>query len=410
MWELLFWGSIALILYTYVGYPVVLYLIGRLRPRKRHTVSGERPSVCLLVSAFNEDAVIREKIENSLALDYPSDRLHILIASDGSEDNTVNIAREYVEHGVRVNHHAQRRGKSAVLNHVVPALEQDIIVFTDANAMLEPDAIDRLVERFGDESVGCVVGRLRYVNTDASCAGSGEGLYWMYESWICKLESRLNSLLVGMGALISMRRHLFRELFHDVANDFQIPMDVATQGSGVVYEPAAIVTERVPIEWREEFNRKSRIVLRGLTGFAALRSRIRGFRRWQFISHKFLRWMVGVLALGALVANVALALTTPFYTVTLGLQLIFYSLAVMGWRHRGGTPSRYQYIPFYFTMVNFAATVALFRFVTGRRQAFWEKAESSRLPTARVPEAQPAVSTHGVPSDSVDLEAEVVKN
>ena len=146
MWQLLFWGSIALILYTYFGYPFVLYLIGRLRPRKPHVVSGERPSVCLLVSAFNEDAVIREKIENSLALNYPSDRLQILIASDGSEDNTVNIAREYVEHGVRLHHHTRRRGKSAVLNQVVPTLDQDIVVFTDANAMLgfgcqEPTAV-----------------------------------------------------------------------------------------------------------------------------------------------------------------------------------------------------------------------------------------------------------------------------
>ena len=409
MWELLFWGSIALILYTYLGYPIALYLIGRLRPRKSRVVGGELPSVCLLVSAFNEDAVIREKIENSLALDYPSDRFQILIASDGSEDNTVNIAREYVEHGVRLYHHAQRLGKSAVLNHVVPTLEQDIIVFTDANAMLEPDAIARLVDRF-NESVGCVVGRSRYVNTDASCAGSGEGLYWKYESLVWKLESDLNSLLVGAGALISIRRHLFRELFTDVANDFQIPMDVSMLGSGVVYEPAAIVTERVPIEWREEFDRKARIVLRGITGFSALRSRIRGFRRWQFISHKFLRWMVGVLALGTLVANLALALTSPFYAATLGLQLVFYTLALMGWRHRGGAPSRYQYVPFYFTMVNFAATVALFRFATGRRQALWEKAESTRLAPVRRPEPHTAASTHEVASDSVDLEAEVVKN
>lgn len=408
MWELLFWGSIALILYTYVGYPVALYVLGRLRRRGEHAAGSECPSVCLFISAFNEEAVIREKIENSLALDYPPDRLRILIASDGSEDHTVSIAREYVEHGVRIYHHAERRGKSAVLNQVVPTLEEDIVVFTDANAMLAADAIEKLVERFADPKVGCVVGRLRYVNTDTSCAGSGEGLYWVYESWICKLESRLNSLLVGMGALISMRQHLFRELYRDVANDFQIPMDVAVKGYGVVYEPDAIVTERVPIEWREEFSRKSRIVLRGLTGFAALHRRIRGFRLWQFISHKFLRWLVGVLAVSIFLSNVALLASSPFYIVTFALQVVFYSLAAMGWRHRGSGPSRYQYVPFYFCMVNAAAIVAMYRFVTGRRQAFWDKAESTRLSPARS-SSSPAPE-RAAAAESVDLEAEVVKN
>jgi cellulose synthase/poly-beta-1,6-N-acetylglucosamine synthase-like glycosyltransferase len=410
MWESLFWGSIALILYTYVGYPVALYLVGRLRPRRHGGSGGERPSVCLFISAFNEEAVIREKIENSLSLNYPSERLHILIASDGSQDRTMSIAREYVEHGVRIYHHAERRGKSAVLNHVVPTLDDDIVVFTDANAMLAPDAIERLVERFEDPSVGCVVGRLRYVNTDTSCAGSGEGLYWVYESWICKLESRLNSLLVGMGALISMRQHLFRELYRDVANDFQIPMDVAVKGYGVVYEPGALVTECVPIEWREEFRRKSRIVLRGLTGFAALHKRIRGFRLWQFVSHKFLRWLVGVFAGVILVSNVALLPTSPFYVAVFAMQVAFYTLAAMGWRHRGGKPSRYQYVPFYFCMVNAAAIVAMLRFVTGRRQAFWDKAESSRLAPARGRTAPEPAPEHQVPADRVDLEAEVVKN
>ncbi len=407
MWQLLFWGSVTLILYAYFGYPAFLYVLGRLRQSRVTPDTGEAPDVCLVISAHNEDAVIREKIENSLALTYPREKLTILVASDGCTDHTVDIAREFVDSGVRVYHHAQRRGKSAVLNDAVEMIKAGIVVFTDANSLFERDAIEKLVSHFADPKVGCVVGRLRYVDRDATSAGKGEGIYWAYEGLVSRLESRLQSVLVANGANFAVRREFIRELFPEVANDFQMPIDVADAGGGVVYEPAAVAVERMTSNWQEEFGRKTRIVLRGLTGFSMLRGRIRGMRRWQFVSHKLLRWSVGVFAAIALVANAALAFASPLFTTLLLLQLVFYTAAIVGWRRRGAErPGWVLYIPFYFTMVNAAAIVAMANFLVGRRQSVWEKAPSTRLPAAT---PEPALRRTVTPEE-IDLKAEVAKN
>ncbi len=380
MWQLLFWGCVGLVVYAYAGYPAILFVWGRLRPRRRRTEPApvEPPRVAVVVSAWNEAAVIRRRIENCLELDWPRDRLSIVVADDGSTDETVSIAREYVELGVRVVHDARRRGKSAVLNDVVPHLDADVVVFTDANSRFESDAVRRLVERFADERVGCVVGRLRYVDPRRSASGRGEGLYWRYEGALSRLESRLGRVLVANGSIFAMRRSLFRPLYPDVANDFQIPVDVRAQGFDVLYAPDAVATEPVAARWDEEFGRKVRIVLRGLTGYARLRSRIRGVHRWQFVSHKLLRWFVGAAALGALVASAALA-DGAFYAAALGAQAAFYAAAAVGWAtRRREPPLRWATVPCYFAMVNAAALVALARFVSGERLSVWSKAESAR--------------------------------
>lgn len=383
MWQLLFWLSLALLIYVYVGYPVLLAVFGRLRPRTRVSLDGDTlPSVCLIVSAHNEEDVIRQKIENSLALQYQG-RLSIVVASDGSSDRTETIAREYHDHGIELLHWPVRRGKSAVLNDVLRARREDVIAFTDANALFAPDAIARLAEPLRSPSVGCVVGELKYAR-EASTVGQGESLYWRYESHVKALESRLGSVLVANGSIFAARRTLVRELFDDVANDFQIPFDVANQGAGVVYEPAAVALERSAELWEEEFGRKVRIVLRGLTGFARLHARIRGVRAWQFVSHKLLRWSVGPILMVLLASSFALAPHSPWFAGFLGLQIAAYVAALAGWRtRRRQNVPRVLYVPFYFTMVNGAAMVAMCRFVAGRRQATWEKAASTRGPAPR---------------------------
>jgi cellulose synthase/poly-beta-1,6-N-acetylglucosamine synthase-like glycosyltransferase len=384
MWTLCFWASLALLLYVYFGYPALLAAWGRLRPRApRNDVDGSPlPSVCLIISAHNEESVIREKIENSLALDYQG-RLAIVVASDGSTDRTNDIAREYHDHGVELFPGPVRRGKSALLNDVLRARGEDVVVFTDANSLFATDAVTRLARRFRDASIGCVVGELAYVR-DGSTVGQGEGLYWRYESMVKALESRLQSVLVANGSIFAVRRTLVRELFQDVANDFQIPFDVANQGAGVVYDPAAIALERCAELWEEEFGRKVRIVLRGFTGFVRLHRRMRGMRAWQFVSHKLLRWCVGAMLLVLLASSVALAGRSPEYAAVLVLQLACYAAALAGWvarRHR--RVPRVLYVPFYFAMVNWAALVAMSRYVSGHRQATWEKAASTRQAPAR---------------------------
>ncbi len=383
MWQLLFWASLALLVYIYIGYPAILGGLARLRRRPAPApADAAHPSVCLVISAHNEEAVIRDKIENSLALEYPGS-LSIVVASDGSTDRTDSIAREYRDHGVESFHCPVRRGKSSVLNDILRSRREDVVVFTDANALFAPDAVARLVERFRSPSVGCVVGELKYVR-DASTVGQGESLYWRYESMVKVLESRLESVLVANGSIFAARRSLVRELFDDVANDFQIPFDVANQRAGVVYEPAAVAIECSAELWEEEFGRKVRIVLRGVTGFARLSSRIRGLRAWQFVSHKLLRWSVGAVLLVLLVSSLALAGRSPAFAVFLGAQLVCYAAALAGWfvRRRQNAP-RVLFVPFYFAMVNGAALVAMCRFVAGRRQATWEKAASTRTTSAR---------------------------
>jgi cellulose synthase/poly-beta-1,6-N-acetylglucosamine synthase-like glycosyltransferase len=381
MWLFLFWGSLGLVLYTYAGYPAILYLIGRLRaPRETPATSPHAPSVCLIISAFNEEAVIREKIENSLALER-SGPMRIIVASDGSSDRTVAIAREYEDHGVDIGDYSMRRGKNTTLNEVVRGVSEDIIVFTDANSLLSRDAILRLLARFHDETVGCVVGELKY-SQDTTAVGEGESLYWRYESRLKSFESALGSVLVANGSIFAVRSHLFSDLFPDVANDFQTPFDVANLGFDTVYEPRAVAVERSAELWEEEFDRKVRIVLQGLTGFGRLRSRMHGLRLWQFISHKLIRWCVGAVLMVTLVSSFVLARGNVFFAAFLVAQLLCYLCAFGGWllRRRKKMPLA-LHVPFYFTMVNFAALVAMIRFVAGGRQVVWEKAESTRVST-----------------------------
>ena len=258
MWQLLLWGSILVVLYSYFGYPILLYLIGKFGRRKppRPAPTGEMPSVCLIISAFNEETVLYDKIQNSLSQKYPADKLTILVASDGSPDRTVEIAEGFADYGVEVVHRNERRGKSAVLNDVIAGRRDDVIVFTDANSVFSEDAIGRLVRNFSDPSIGCVVGRLRYVDRETSSVGKGEGAYWKYEGMVSRLESALSSVLVANGSIFAIRRSLFQILYPEVANDFQVPMDIAAQGAGVVYEPRAEAIEHTAELWREEFQRK----------------------------------------------------------------------------------------------------------------------------------------------------------
>jgi hypothetical protein len=197
---------------------------------------------------------------------------------------------------------------------------------------------------------------------------------------LSRLESNLKSVLVANGSIFGIRRELFPELYPEVANDFQIPVDIASRMYGIIYEPEAVALERSTIFWQEEFQRKARIILRGLTGFMKLRSKIVGFRRWQFFSHKLLRWFVGPLLFINLFANATLAKGSTTFMWLLALQVVFYLAALNGWRMRKARrPRPVFYLPFYFTMVNLAAVLAIAKFIAGERTRVWEKAESARF-------------------------------
>lgn len=369
---------IAIILYVYAGYPFVLWLAGVVKRSPVRRDDSYLPRVTLIISAHNEERVIREKIENSLKIDYPKDRFKILVASDGSVDATNCIVEEYEGRGVILKAFARREGKSATLNRAVVGLEGEVLVFSDANSFYEPDAVRKLVRNLADDEVGCAVGRLVYL-TNHSYVGKGESLYWRYESALNRLESRIKSVLVATGTIFAMRRELFGPLLNDVANDFQLPAEVSSRGYGVVYDGEAIAYERSSYYFREEFARKRRIIIRGLTGYRALRHSFGGrLRTFQFVSRKLLRWLVGPMLPVLYAANLFL-LKDPFFFTLFVLQSLFYIAAIVGGLlRRGGVQSRVLFVPFYFVMVNAAALAAIITYLGGNRLSSWEKAETTR--------------------------------
>ncbi len=402
---------LGVIIYAYAGYPAILSLCGIFRRKRVPPDDSYCPRVVLIISVNNEERIIREKIENSLKLDYPKDKLRILVASDGSVDATNDIVREYGSRNVVLKAFDRREGKSATLNGAVLGLEGDILIFSDANAFYREDAIRKLVRNMADDDVGCVVGRLVYLSNH-SYVGKGESLYWRYESYLNNLESKLKSVLVATGTIFAVRRELFRPLIKDVANDFQLPAEVASRGFGVVYERDAIAYEKSTFFFREEFARKRRIIVRGLTGFRALRGNFGGpFRVFQFVSRKLIRWFVGPLLPALYIANLLL-ISHPVYLALFVLQNVFYLLAAIGaLLRRGGVQSRVLFIPFYFVMVNAASLAAIVNYICGGRLTSWEKAETTRdshhaehVPQLRVIEGNKELSCVGKRKEIENLE------
>jgi biofilm PGA synthesis N-glycosyltransferase PgaC len=410
--RLLFLLLVGVVVYTYAGYPIVLFVLGLFRKRRRRGGWEEYPRVALIISAHNEERIIRDKIENSLKLDYPKDRLRIIVASDGSVDDTDAIVREYEGRNVVLKSFEKREGKSATLNRAVVGLDEDILIFSDANAFYKEDAVTNLVGNLREETIGCVVGHLFYMK-NSSYVGKGESLYWRYESFLNSLESRLRSVLVATGTIFAIKRELFKPIRKDVANDFQIPADVAEMGYGVIYESEAVAYECSTFYVREEFARKRRIIVRGLTGFWNLRRSFGGpFRIFQFVSRKLLRWFIGPMLPVLYVANALLA-GDRFFGILFVCQNVFYILAAVGaFLRRGRVKSRIFLIPFYFVMVNAAALAAIATFIGGRRHIAWEKAETTRdvrehqlvIPRLRVIEGRKDLSYRGKRESVKNLE------
>jgi hypothetical protein len=285
---------------------------------------------------------------------------------------------EYEDHGVQVYDSPLRKGKNATLNDVVRDINQDIIVFTDANSLLSRDAIVRLVARFNDETIGCVVGELKY-SDDTTSVGEGENLYWRYESRHQAVGKPPRQRAGRERLHLRRAPSALPRLFPGSRQRFPDSVRRGEPGLRHVYEPRAVAVERTAELWEEEFGRKVRIVLQGLTGFARLSSRMHGVRLWQFVSHKLIRWCVGASLVVTLVATAMLARDNVWFTGFLALQLVCYTLAFGGWlMRRNEKMPRALQVPFYFTMVNCAALVAMGRFVSGSRQVVWEKAESTR--------------------------------
>lgn len=360
---------------TYFLYPLAIWLASRLfalRVEKK----GWEPRVSILIAAFNEEKDIVRKIENCLGLDYPEDKLEILVGSDGSNDRTVSLAKEAASGRIRVFDYPENRGKTSVQNDLVAAAQGEILIFTDAASFLNPDAVRSMVRNFADARVGCVAGRMRFVNTEENINTRSQGLYWRYEVAIRELESRLGSLIGVDGPLYAVRRDCYVPLEPQSISDLLTPLLVLEQGGKVVLEPEAVVDEDPTRRSGQEFRTRRRIALRGLIGLATYRHLLNPFRNprlaMQIFFHKVLRWFVGPLVLLHLLAGLFLS-GIPIFASLLLLYALFFLAALAGWQleSRGGA-SRLLTVPYYFSLVNLAATLGIVDFARRKQATSWK--------------------------------------
>jgi cellulose synthase/poly-beta-1,6-N-acetylglucosamine synthase-like glycosyltransferase len=365
--EALFWLSLGLIAYVYAGYPVLLTILARLFPRPVRKAPIE-PAVSFLVAAYNEAPVIEAKILNTLALDYPPDKLEIVVASDGSTDSTVELARRH-EDGVRVRvlGYPRNRGKLAVLNESIPLLRGEIVAFSDASSMVGQGSLRRLVESFADPRVGAASGVYEVRKKDEARLGASEDFYWKYETFIKKQEASLGSILGCHGSLYAIRRDLYPfPRLGSINDDYIIPLRILRRGYRVAYEPAALATEEA--HEMGGFSRRVRIMTGNFEQLALWPRNV--VELFFFMSHKVGRLAVPILMLIALAANIAL-MDRPFYRGLLWSQVFFYVLAAAGafWQLR---PKALR-LPYYFVMINAAAFLGLYYVTIGRGRMVWRR-------------------------------------
>jgi len=374
--EALFRVSAAVLVYAYAGYPLLIGLLSRVLPRRWTGISSELPKVTLLISAYNEVCVMGAKLANSLALDYPKDRLEIMVVSDCSDDGTDAVVVRFASQGVRLVRQNTRLGKSAGLNLAVPQASGEVLVFSDANAMYRPDAIRQLVKHFGDPQVGYVVGNARYLDkTSDTQAAESEGLYWKLETWLKKKESAFYSVVGGDGALYAIRRELYTPLRSTDINDFLNPLQIIGRGFLGVFEPAAVCYEEAAGTFSKEFRRRVRIISRSLDAVSSARGVLNPMqhtRHWfLLVSHKLLRWLAPVFMIAMLFSS-ALLWSLPVFRVATLLQIGFYALAFLGGLlQERGKNWRFVSIPFYFSLLNLASLVACFKWVSGDLSGTW---------------------------------------
>jgi cellulose synthase/poly-beta-1,6-N-acetylglucosamine synthase-like glycosyltransferase len=374
--EAVFWLSAAALIYTYVGYPLLLAVVSRLRPRPVRR-APHTPSVSVIITAYNEERDLEAKLENTLALDYPKELLEVIVASDCSTDRTDEIARSFAVRGVRLHRQGERLGKTAAQNAAVAVARGEIILFSDATTLYQPDVLTVMMPSFSDRSVGCVAGRLIYVDPAESAVGRGARSYWGYETFLKRHESRACSLIGASGCLYAVRRAAYVPLYPEACSDFLIATKMVEQGLRAVYEPLAVCTEETNRQADKELRMRVRVITQTFTDLwrhRAMMNPLRsGFYAVQLFSHKVMRYMVPLFLIAILAVSFALAPGSLFYTVALVAQLSLYLAALAGrLLEKSGVRVRLLAAPQYFVLANLASLFAFYQFLRGERYARWE--------------------------------------
>jgi len=386
----LFWIFLGIIVYAYIGYTIIMLVLAgihRLFPKKARTdETSYEPPVTLFIPAYNEADYIAAKMVNTLALKYPVEKLKIIWITDGSTDNSVELLGRY--EGITVFHNLERRGKIHAMNRGIKLTDTPIVVFTDANTMLNPESIREMVQFFSDPVVGCVAGEKRISESQREKAvGAGEGLYWKYESLIKWLESETGSAVGAVGELFAIRREFYEDVPGDtLLDDFTISLRIAQKGYLIKYAPHAWGVETASISVSEEMKRKVRIAAGGLQTLLRLTSLLNPFRHglltFKYVSHKVLRWCLVPFCFPLVFLLNAAILFIPeapgFYRVFFFLQCHFYLLAIAGGLlNNVKLRVKAIFAPYYLLVMNYAIMVGFYRFFTGNYSVNWQKSKRS---------------------------------
>jgi len=376
MTELVFWVTVALILYTYVGYPLLTLIISLFvnNPVDQQDIE---PTVTFLITAFNEEKNIRQKLENTLALDYPREKLEILVASDGSTDTTDEIVKEFAARGVLLHRVEGRLGKTAAQNSAVKACQGEIIVFSDAASTYGANAVRAIVRNYADSVVGAVSGMYTYENKQDSSAGFGTILFWKLENFIKSRQTKIKTITGCCGCIYSVRKALYTELPPYIISDLVEPLTILQKGYRIVFEPEARAVEETAGFTKDEFKMRIRVILRGMNGMLFVRDlfnpKKHPFVSFQLISHKLLRWLISLFAIVAFVSNALLAGASWFYALIFACQIAFYGLAVTGYfKEKRGRPKMVFYLPLYFCIVNLASLISMFKVLRQENIVTWQ--------------------------------------
>lgn len=383
----LFWMSLFIVFYTYLGYGIVLYILVRIKrifkgQRKVSVNWDALPELTLLVAVYNEADLLDEKIANTLSLKYPAGKLHMLFITDGSSDASPEIIKKYPS--IKLMHSPERNGKIHAIHRAMDEVHTEVVVFTDANTFLNEDALVNIARHYADATVGAVSGEKRVRVEDVSDATAGEGFYWKYESALKKWDSELYSVVGAAGELFSVRRSLYAPVHADtILDDFMISMLIAAKGYRIVYEPAAYATESSSENIKEELKRKIRIAAGGIQSIARLPQLLNPFAfpllSFQYISHRVLRWTVTpFFMILAFMLNTAIVGNGGgiLYLLILFCQTLFYGMAFLGWLTRQWKIKvKIFFIPYYFCVMNYAVFAGILRYFGKKQSAVWEKAK-----------------------------------
>lgn len=387
VWKIIFWISCFIIFYNYLGYALLIFVINKLKGREKQSQPEFFPTVSFIVAAYNEEDCIEKKILNSLEQDYPREKIEFLFITDGSTDHTNEIIGRYP--AIRLLHQPQRLGKSAALNRVVSQASNDILIFSDANTILNQEATKFIARHYIHASVGGVAGEKKVIpaaeKTDQ--VGAGEGLYWKYESFLKQLDSDFYSVVGAAGELFSLRKQLYEPVDDSVIlDDFVISMKVAAKGYRVIYEPEAFAMELPSFSMKDEQKRKIRIAAGGFQAMTILAPLLSFWKQpklnFLYFSHRVLRWTLSPISfILAFISNAIIfwGRDELTYNILFIGQLVFYAMALLAAFFPLKTgPFKLFRLAYYFVFMNLSVIQGFFRFLRGKQPAAWEKAKRSQ--------------------------------